>query len=118
MRIPVLKSNCSALLYVPQIGGKVNGPYNENAYMLTIYAQMNEPSSHLDPLVHFPYFPFPTGKNAKVSDTWRKIGVEKYQIVASQPPSDGEATEASPKRKSTRMRENALSQSPGTNMPP
>jgi hypothetical protein len=75
MRIPVLKSNCSALLYVPQIGGKVNGPYNEDAYMLTIYAQINEPSSHLDPLVHFPYFSFSDRKECQslrhVEKGWR-----------------------------------------------
>jgi hypothetical protein len=56
MRIPVLEKYCSALFYVPQIGGKENGPYNENAYILTINAPMHEPYSHLDPLVHFPYF--------------------------------------------------------------
>jgi hypothetical protein len=41
-----------------------------------------------------------------------KLAMQTIKIVSSQPPSDGERTEASPTRKSTRVRDNALLQSP------
>ena len=47
-----------------------------------------------------------------------RLALKSTKIVASQPTSDVEAPEASPTRKSTRVRDNALSQSPGKNMPP
>jgi hypothetical protein len=46
-----------------------------------------------------------------------RLALKSTKIVGSQPTSDGEAPEASPTRKSTRVRDNALSQSPGKNMP-
>jgi hypothetical protein len=47
-----------------------------------------------------------------------RLALKSTKIVASQPTSDVEAPEASPTRKYTRVRDNALSQSPGKNMPP
>ena len=46
-----------------------------------------------------------------------RLALKSTKIVASQPTSDVEGPEASPTRKSTRVRDNALSQSPGKNMP-